>query len=308
MARPAPAPPLLLIGRLDGRLLGSPARDIWLSRARVKAAATVAGIAGVPIDTAALLDWICGRTPPPRHCEGLNDPLSIAALMHFLLLAEDAGDPVARASLNVLRTLLDDRSQAEMWGRDDLVRFGQTFREARARLGAPYRSPTLLSVAERLLAVHQELEISPTEGRSVTAIDGRTLHVDPRSFGTVWLLACMLPKALNVAGFTAQHIPSFVWLPKFLSGSQVELAAELETALGRIASSGLSELDKLERIVATLPSDLRVTRRSKLPTLIRLEAAYPGLRVPAIARLLDISPQGAAKLAAQARSAAVEGY
>lgn len=129
MARTALAPPLLLIGRLDGRLNGSPARDIWLARARVKAAAMVAGIAGVPVDTAALLDWICGRTPPPRHSEGLNDPLSIAALMHFLLLAEDSNDPVARASLNVLRTLLDDRAQAEMWGRDDLVRFGQTFRE-----------------------------------------------------------------------------------------------------------------------------------------------------------------------------------
>ncbi|MFX7571103.1 hypothetical protein ABTJ55_20190, partial [Acinetobacter baumannii] len=79
-------------------------RDIWQARARVKAAATVAGIAGVPVDTAALLDWICGRTPPPRHNEGLNDPLSIAALMHFLLLAEDSSDPVALASLNVLRT------------------------------------------------------------------------------------------------------------------------------------------------------------------------------------------------------------
>lgn len=308
MARPAQAPPLVLIGRLDGRLLGSPARDIWLARARVKAAATVAGIAGVPVDTTALHDWICGRTPPPRHNEGLNDPLSIAALMHFLLLAEDSSDPVARASLNVLRTLLDDRTQAEMWGGDDLVRFGQTFREARKRLCAPYPSPTLVSVAERLLAVHKELEISPTEGRSVTTIDGRTLHVDPRSFGTVWLLACMLPKALSVAGFTAQPVPSFVWLPKFLAASQAELAEELETALGRAAASGLIELDRLEGIVATLPSDLGVTRRSKLPTLMRLEASYPGLRVPAIARLLGISPQGATKLAAQARSAVTDGY
>lgn len=308
MARPAPASPLLLIGRLDGRLLGSPARDIWLARARVKAAATVAGIAGVPVDTAALLDWICGRTPPPRHNEGLNDPLSIAALMHFLLLAEDSSDPVARASLNVLRTLLDDRAQAEMWGGDDLVRFGQTFREARKRLCAPHPSPTLISVAERLLAVHKELEISPTESRSVTTIDGRTLHVDPRSFGTVWLLACMLPSALAAAGFTLQHIPSFVWLPKFLSSGPAELAEELESALGRTAALGLTELDRLERIVATLPSDLGVTRRSKLPTLMRLEASYPGLRVPAIARLLGISPQGAAKLAAQARSAVTVGY
>lgn len=304
MARPTQAPPLLLIGRLDGRLLASPARDVWLARARVNAAATVAGIAGVPVDPAAILDWIAGRTPPPRHSEGLNDPLSIAALMHFLLLGEDAADSVARASLNTLRTLLDDRAQAEMWGRDDLVRFGQAFREARSRLSAPYPSPTLLAVAERLQAVHRELEVSPTEGRSVTTIDGRQLHVDPRSFGIVWLLACMLPKALTAAGLTSQHVPSFVWLPKFLSGSAGELAVEIERAMGRVAAAGLIELDRLERMVGSLPSELGVTRRSKLPTLMRLEAAYPGLRVPAIARLLDISPQGAAKLASQAKAAA----
>ncbi|WP_255265980.1 hypothetical protein [Sphingopyxis terrae] len=270
----------------------------------MKAAATVAGIAGVPVDPDSILDWICGRTPPPRHSEGLNDPLSVAAIMHFLLLGEDGPDSLARASLNTLRTLLDDRTQAEMWGRDDLVRFGRAFREARARLGAPYPSPTLLAVAERLQAIHRELEINPTEGRRVTTIDGRLLNVDPRSFGIVWLLACMLPKALAAAGVTIQQIPSLVWLPKFLTGSAAELAGEIETALGRTAWSGLAELDKLERAVAALSSDLGVTRRSKLPTLIRLELAYPGLRVPAIARLLDISPQGAAKLAAQAKLAA----
>lgn len=305
MARPSPAPALLLVGRLDGRLFGSPARDIWLARARVDAAATVAGIAGVPVETDAILDWICGRTPPPRHSEGLNDPLSIAALMHFLLLGEDArADPVARASLNTIRTLLDDRAQAEMWGHDDLVRFGQAFRAARARLSEPYPSPTLLAVAERLQTVHKELDINPSAGRTVTTIDGRQLHVDPRSFGTVWLLACTLPKALVAAGLTLQHIPSFVWLPKFLSGSVAELAAELEARLGRTAQSGLADLNRLERMVASLPLDLGVTRRSKLPTLMRLETAYPGLRVPAIARLLDISPQGAAKLAAQAKASA----
>jgi hypothetical protein len=223
--------------------------------------------------------------------------------MHFLLLGEDSrGDPVARASLNTLRTLLDDRAQAEMWGHDDLVRFGQAFRTARARLSEPYPSPTLLAVAERLQAVHEELDVNPSEGRTVTTIDGRQLHMDPRSFGTVWLLACMLPRALTAAGMTLQHIPSFVWLPKFLENSSAKLAEELEAALGRTAQLGLADLDRLERIVAALPSDLGVTRRSKLPTLMRLEAAYPGLRVPAIARLLNISPQGAAKLVAQAKA------
>jgi hypothetical protein len=262
----------------------------------------VAGIAGVPVDPAAILNWICGRTPPPRHSEGLNDPLSIAALMHFLLLSEDTGDAVARASLKTLRTLLDDRAEAEMWGGDDLVLFGKAFREARTSLCGPYPSPTLLALSERLQAVHQQLEVSPNEGRSVTTIDGRQLHLEPRGSGIVWLLACMLPAALVAAGLTTQHVPCFAWLPKFLPESPADLAAEIEAALGRAAWSGLAELDKLKRLASTLPGDLGVTRRSKLPTLIRLEAAYPGLRVPAIARLLGISPQGAAKLAVRAKS------
>jgi len=224
--------------------------------------------------------------------------------MHFLLLGEDsAADAVARASLKILRTMLDDRAEAEMWGQGDLVRFGQAFREARTRMMEPYPSPTLFAIAERLRGVHRDMDISSIGGRTVTTIDGRQLHVDPRSFGTVWLLACLLPNALVKAGLTVQHIPSFAWLPKFLTGSTDELAGELEAMLGRNALSGLADLARLEKMVETLPSDLGVTRRSKLPTLMRLEAAYPGLRVPAIARLLGISAQGAAKLAAQAKAA-----
>ena len=74
---------LLLLGRLDGRLQNSPARQIWLARARVSGAATIAGIAGIPVNVDDILNWICGRTPPPRHSEGLNNPLSIAALFHL---------------------------------------------------------------------------------------------------------------------------------------------------------------------------------------------------------------------------------
>lgn len=66
------------------------------------------------------------------------------------------------------------------------------------------------------------------------------------------------------------------------------------------------ELDRLERPLAQFPVLLPVTRRGKAPLHLRLELAYPGLRVPAIARLLGISPQGSAKLAQQvhARTAA----
>lgn len=300
---PYPAP-LLLVGRLDGRLTNSPARDIWLARARLAATSEVSGLAGLPIHTSNLHEWITGRTLPPRHSEGLNDPISVAALAHFVLLAQETdGEAVAISTLNALRTILDDREQAEIWGREDLVLFGSAFRAAKARLAEPYPSPTLVAVAERLLAVHAELEIAPVGGRSVSTIDGRQLNVDPRTYGTVWLMACHLPTALFTAGLTTQAIPSFVCLPKFLGNSSNDLASNLEWRLGEAALAGLKELNALERLDASLPKELGVTRRSKLPSLMRLEAAYPGLRVPAIARLLNISPQGAAKLASQARKA-----
>ena len=103
----SPEQALLLLGRLDGRLANSAAADIWMARARLKGAALLAGVAGVPVTVRELQDWICGRTPPPRHSEGLNDPLSVAALVHFALSAsESRRDPIARATLNISRTLL----------------------------------------------------------------------------------------------------------------------------------------------------------------------------------------------------------
>lgn len=268
----------------------------------MSATSTVAALAGLPIDTSDLLAWITGRSPPPRHSEGLNDPMSVAALAHFVLLAQEAdGDAVAKATLNALRLLLDDREEAQIWGRDDLVLFGSAFRKAKARLVEPYAAPTLVAVAERLLEVHAELEIAPVGGRSLATLDGRQLTVDPRTFGTIWLLACHLPTALLTAGVTSQIIPSFVCLPKFLAGTARDLAGDLEQRLGGAAMAGLKDLDAAERLDANLPVELGVTRRSKLPALMRLEAAYPGIRIPAIARLLNISPQGAAKLASQAR-------
>jgi hypothetical protein len=295
---------LLLLGRLDGRLQNSPARQFWLARARVSGAATIAGIAGVPVDVDDILNWICGRTPPPRHREGLNDPLSIAALFHLSLIAQEpTTDQLAHSTLAILRTVLDDRDACETWGRDDLVRFGAAYRQAQVALRGPYPAPTLLAVAKRVQEAHSALEIAPADGRTVSSIDGRQLTVEPVSFGTVWLLACHLPQAIVSAGLATHFIPTLVGLPRYLTGTVAEIASAIERAIGRAAHEGLAELDRLEHRLSILPEGLNLTRRSRLPELLRLELAYPGLRVPAIARLLGISLQGAAKLASQGRAA-----
>lgn len=230
--------------------------------------------------------------------------MSVAAVMHFALAAQQPpGDKLTDATFRVLRTLLDDRAQAELWAPDDLARFSGAARAAQAAIAAPYPSPTLLAVAERLLEIQAALELAPSKARTITTIDGRQLVVEPRSDRTIWLVACQLPRALFAAGLAMQTLPSMVRLPRFLPSSAAELAGHLENELGLLSRQGLAELDRLEGRLQAFQSTLGVTKRSRLPELLRLELAYPGLRVPAIARLLGVSPQAAAKLAPQAKAA-----
>jgi hypothetical protein len=244
-----------------------------------------------------LADWICGRTPPPRHSEGLNDPMSIAAVLHFALTAqENSPDPLAVATLKVLRSLLDDRAEAALWAATDLLNFGPAFREAEARMEAPYPASTLQALAERVMETQAALAVPSTAGTIVTSIDGRELYIEPKSFGTLWLVASFLPRALVAAGLTERVLPTLVWLPRFLPASPDHLAEQLEGSIAASTRLGLDDLDRLEKRLKTLPAQLKVTKRSKAPTLYRLTLAYPELRIPAIARLLGISHQGATKL------------
>lgn len=291
---------LLLLGRLDGRLSNSPAADIWLARSRLKGAAMLASVAAVPISVKDLQDWICGRTPPPRYSEGLNDPLSIAALVHFALSAsESQRDPVARATLNISRQLLDDRKEAQIWALDDLVRFGPAWRAVQAIVEAPYPETGVEMVAERLIAAREGLAAPVSGGQLLTTADGRQLQLDPRRADFGWVVAAHVPAALEASGLTLRRLPSFVDLPRFPAKDVTTLTEQIIAMIGRQAREGLAELDRLEARLRRLPQQLPVTKRSKAPLLMRLELAYPGLSKMAVARLLGISHQGATKLVSQ---------
>ena len=259
----------------------------------------MASFAGVPVGVADLQNWICGRTPPPRHSEGLNDPLSIAALFHFALSATDGDDPIVRATLNISRTLLDDRKEADLWAAEDLVRFGPAWRMAQMLLEAPYPAASFHAVAQRLIDARASLDTPVTEGPLVTTVDGRQWRIEPRRFDMGWILACHLPGAFAATGLSLRRLPSLVALPRFLPDDADLLAEQIMAMVARQAGQGLTELDRLEAKLARLPMDLAVTRRSKAPLLMRLELAYPGLSKMAVARLLGISHQGATKLIAQ---------
>lgn len=289
--------PLLLLGRLDGRLQGSTCADIFLARSRLEGAATLAGLAGVPIAVRDLQGWIAGRTPPPRASEGLNDPISVAAVFHLALNRdEDLKDPIARATLEALRAVLDDRTEAQIYGAEDLAHFGPLWRQLRIAADTPFPSSDLLAVANRIFEMVALTEPAAPGSWEVVSVDGRSLDLPPRGRDRNWLIAAAVPRMLYRAGFTTRVIPSFILMPKFLPPSPAELALTLAQAIGRAAQAGLRDLDAVERAASRIQADLAVTKRSKAPLLARLQLCYPGLHPSAVSRLLGVTPQGARKL------------
>lgn len=288
--------PLLLLGRLDGRLHNSTAADIFLARSRIEGAAALAGLAGVPVAARDLIDWITGRSPPPRASEGLNDPISVAAVFHVAISRdEDATDPITRATLNVLRTVLDDRAAAEMYGRDDLAHFGPLWRVVREAADAPFPSGDLIAVAQRVFELAKITDAAPADASNVVAVDGRSWDLPPRSRDRNWLLATTVPRMLHRSGFTTRVHPALVLLPKFLPPSPHALAQLMVKEMASKVAAGLRDLALMERDVAGLRNE-GFTKRSKAPLLSRLQLIYPGLQPAAIAKLLDVTPQGARKL------------
>ena len=290
----------MMLGRLDGRLHNSPCTDIFLARARLEGAAALAMLAGVPIRVRDLQDWISGRTPPPRASEGLNDPVSVAAVFHFSLSRDDdLPDPVLTATLKALRTLLDDRSEAEMWGSGDLAYFGPMWRIVRQHADAPFDRRDLLAVAERIFEIAEITRAPAAERSDITSPDGRTLSITSRARDRLWVIGTALPLMLYRAGITSRVIPSMILLPKFLPDSPTTLVEAMFAALEKVIFPAIRDLEALERRLATKLATLDATKRSHAPLLARLMLAYPGLQSKAVARLLDITPQGARKLLAR---------
>ncbi|WP_230190472.1 hypothetical protein [Sphingobium sp. CECT 9361] len=290
---------MMLLGRLDGRLQNSPATDIFLARARLDGAAALAGLAGVPIDVRSLQEWIAGRCPPPRASEGLNDPISVSAVFHFALSRdEDTRDPVLQATLNMLRSVLDDRVEVEKYGREDLAHFGPLWRTLREIADMPYPRPDLMTIAHRVIELMRVTHEAPGDGPQVLALDGRSLDLPPRPRDRNWLVATALPRMLHRAGITMQVIPSLILLPKLMPPTSADLVKMMERALRKAVDAGLRDLDRIERQAAGIQANIHATKRSRAPLLSRLQIAYPGLQPKAVARLLDVSPQGARKLLA----------
>ena len=141
-------------------------------------------------------------------------------------------------------------------------------------------------------------EQTPADASDVVTVDGRSWRLPPRSRDPNWLIAAAMPQMIHRAGFTSRTIPSLILLPKLLPPSPTALTAVLAECFAGAAREGLRDLEAIERVVGRGRAELNVTKRSKAPALARLLIAYPGLQASAVARLLNVTPQGARKLLA----------
>lgn len=120
------------LGRLDGRLAYSQARNTWLMQMRMRGIVNAAASAGIPTSVDELESWISGRRCPPRSLEGINDPLSVAAVAYFA----DQGwssqtEKLHNKDIQSERAFFNYSEQANEWASDDVGFYIHLYRRLR---------------------------------------------------------------------------------------------------------------------------------------------------------------------------------
>lgn len=295
----------LKLGRLDGRLENSACTDIWLARARLDGAAELARLAGsLRMPVAEFQNLMAGRTLPPRVQNDLNCAISVAAVFHIALSRDESIlDPVAGASLNILRTVLVRRAQPKSRNKFDMLSFGPMWQRVRDATDAPLAHRDFEGIAERVLEISKIIAGFPMTEADVTSLDGRKLSLLQQECPPTCLIAAAMPRLLRRAGLTLRNLPSLILLPSLLPASSEELATVLLGALDKTVSHGLRDLDRIERAMHRVSRRNR-NKRSKATLFDRLDIAYPGLTAFAVERLLGIQAKTARKLAEPATAEA----
>lgn len=291
---------LLMLGRLDGRLTHSPARTAWLIRARLEGAAISCGNAGVPTTSDDLEQWIAGTGQPPRTSEGLNDPLGIAAIVHFFFDTVEAG--TAREDQTVRRllaSLFDSQAQGEAWAGADVVRYGPLWRSLRKLADEPGLEPTLTAVGARLMQMGRLATKAQASAQILVAFqDGHDIRFT-RDEPRCWLLTMMVPLLLHRAGLTVNLLPSLVPKQRLLCASAAEWAEVVSVCIAAEASLALKTLSANERRILGVQDKYQRTARSRLAQAAELKVALPSLSRKKLAIALNATPAGAGYLQRQ---------
>jgi hypothetical protein len=293
----------LTLGRLDGRLTHSPAAQPWLINARLEGTAIAACNAGVPLTASDLESWISGTRNPPRAKEGLNDPVSVAAVVYYYFMTLERSHAANdKAVARLLRSILNHKGEAEIWAGTDLIHYGPLWRVLSRLADAPGLDPTISSVAERM---YEMIRVAiKAEGRrqiAATTYDGREFVIsqdDPRA----WLISIMVPRLLQRAGITSNLIPSLIPTIRFLDGGAMGFAAKLQECICQKVAAGNKALTVMERKIAGFDKSYRRTARSRLLMAAKLGLALPSLSRQKLAIAVNSTPAGAGYLLKQLAS------
>lgn len=283
------------LGRLDERLKTSPARLPWYLKMRAKGIAFAAINAGIPVQPEDVEHWLAGASLSPRHSEGINDNLSIAAVAYYTLGALDsASDAPNVAAKHRMQAMFNRHAAALTWARDDRQALDQLFEQLLLMYDTLTPARSLGSVAQacaQLMTVVAGYQ--PLVGERDTAVD---LGIPPRDVPQAWLASLFVPLLLARSGLLSSSLPSLIPSIRFVDMTVKRIEDMLRSTLGQEAQHGLRELDLLERRLATCLESMRPTRRSRAINAAELLISFPVLKQARLANCLGITPQGAGQL------------
>ena len=257
----------------------------------------------MPTDANAIEAWVAGAGSPPRVSEGLNDPLGVAAIVHYFFASlEPATGNRERQVRRLLHGLFDAEAEALTWSGADLIHYGPLWNALRKIAQEPGLEPSLTAIAARLsqmarlvtrAADHSELVATLPDGQAVTF---------SRDHPRAWLVLGMVPVLLQRSGLSVNLLPSLVPRHKFLCSSVVEWRDLLTECLARQAPAAASALERFEREMAQLHTRYRRTSRSRLADAAELRIALPSLTRNKLAMAVNATPAGARYLMRQLES------
>lgn len=284
------------LGRLDERLKTSPARLSWHLKMRARGIAFAATNAGIPVRADDVEIWLAGASLPPRHGEGINDNLSIAAVAYFTLAVLDkASDSPNLQAKQRMQAMFNRHAAVLDWGRDDRVALDPLFEQLVLVFDTLSPGRSLRSVAqacEQLLGVVDDCR-SGAKQQSNLQVD---YGMPPRDLPQAWLASLFVPLLLARAGLLSSSLPSFIPSIRFVDIKAKGIEEALRSRLGHEAQHGLRELVALERRLATCLQSMRPTRRSRAISAAELLVSFPALKRARLADCLGITPQGAGQL------------
>ena len=276
---------------IGSQLKSSPARASWEFAMRMRGISQSCENAGVPVQPEDLGAWISRGGVPPRHAEGLNDDIGVAAIAFQLNELWKPGICCKRSvQPSRVDTFFGYRQMAFEYAGDD-TRF---YRDLAAKIleesHSTRRVETIADVAEcctKLLATYGLMLDQSLADHS--AADG---IVSARVRPVVWLVAACIPRLLQSAGLTENLHPNLV--PSIRDRDCP--AAEIETRIkDRIAVEGIASrrsLDEFERGIRKLTS-VGATKRSRSQEAATVLCAMPQIRSNLLAQAIGSTPQGA---------------